>query len=177
MQLRTTIVDNWQQHLFASCIVFATCCPAIAYAVPQNGFGVYGGLIGATENGVTSNGLSIGVDAQFVINDSWSLNSFLMTSAENSSVSTTVSDELAGMQVRRWFGEWFVGGQIFAHDRLIVGNGTTQNSAYGAAPGALAGIEYASGWGGEIQVDAFENSMTPGVLRNAVRLHLTYRWY
>ena len=149
----------------------------MAFAEPQNGFGAYVGFIGASENSVTSKGISVGVDAQFTINDKWSLNPYLMTSLEHSSVSTTVSDELVGMQFRRWFGDWFVGGQVFAHDRLIVANGTTQNSNYGIAPGVLMGVEYSSGWGAEIQADAFENSVTSGVYRNAVRLNFTYRWY
>ena len=177
MQRRKTKTGNWRQHFHIGCIVISACCPAMANAGPQNGFGLYAGAIGASENGVSSKGLSIGVDAQFTINDNWSLNPFLMASAEHSSVSTTVSDELVGLQIRRWFGDWFVGGQVFAHDRLIVGNGTTQNSAYGVAPGVLAGVEYASGWGTEIQADTFENSTTAGVSRNAVRLHLTYRWH
>lgn len=178
MQLRKKMVDHWRQFLYTGCFALAVCCPAIAFATPQNGFGAYLGIIGASENSVTSNGTSVGVDAQFAINDNWSLNPYLMTSLEHSSVSTTVSDELVGMQVRRWFGDWFVGGQVFVHDRLIVANGTTQNSSYGAAPGVLAGVEYSNGWGVEIQADTFENSsLTPGVFRNAVRLHLTYRWY
>jgi len=177
MHLRKTMTTLWRQYLCNGCFVFAACCPVIAVAEPQNGFGAYVGYIGASENGVSSDGISIGVDAQFTINDSWSLNPYLMTSAEHSSAATTVSDELVGMQIRRWFGEWFAGVQLFAHDRLIVANGTAQNSAYGAAPGVLAGIEYPGGWGAEIQAETLENSATPGVLRNAVRLHLTYRWY
>ena len=177
MQLRKILPDKWRQHLFSAFIVFGACGPVISYAEPQNGFGAYVGLIGANENGVSSNGVSLGVDAQFTINDYWSLNPYLMTSDEHSSASTTVSDELVGMQIRRWFGNWFVGGQVFAHDRLIYANGTTQNSAYGAAPGVLAGVEYSSGWGAEIQADTYESSSISGVMRNAVRLHLTYRWY
>lgn len=177
MYPRKTIASNWRQYLFNGCIVFAACCPVIVFADPQNGFGAYAGFVGASENGVNSNGISIGADAQFTINDKWSLNPYLMASAEHSSASTTVSDELVGMQLRRWFGDWFAGVQLFSHDRLTIANGTTQNSAYGAAPGVLAGIEYPSGWGAEIQADAFENTTIPGVSRNAVRLHLTYRWY
>ncbi len=170
-----TMRHSWQYFLGGS--LFAVCCTPIAQAAPQNGFGVYAGMIGASENGVASKGLSLGADAQFTIDDNWSLNPYLMASLEHSSASTTVSDELVGLQVRRWVGDWFIGAQVFAHDRLIVGNGSTQSSAYGVAPGVLAGVEYASGWGAEIQADTFENSTTAGVSRNAVRLQLTYRWH
>lgn len=177
MQWRKIMTGGWRQYLHTSCVLVVACCPAIAHAEPKNGFGVYGGVIGASENGVTSKGVSVGLDAQFTLDDNWSLNPYLMASAEHSSVSTTVSDELVGLQVRRWFGDWFIGGQVNAHDRLIIGNGTTQSSAYGVAPGVLLGFEYASGWGAEIQADMFENSTTAGTMRNALRLHLTYRWY
>ena len=177
MQLQKTMASKAHQYFCISCMAIAVCSQATAYAAPQNGFGVYGGVIGANENSATSKGLSLGTDAQFVINDDWSLNPYLMASAERSSTSTTVFDELVGLQVRRWFGEWFIGGQAFVHDRLIHGNGNTQASAYGASPGLVAGVEYASGWGAEVQADSFESTNTTGVRRNAVRLQLTYRWH
>jgi len=175
--MRKTIKDKRLQHLGIGCMVIVAYCPAITNAEPQNGFGFYGGVVGATENSVTSSGLSIGADAQFAFNNKWSLNPYIMTSMERSAISTTISDELLGLQLRRWFGDWFIGGHFFAHDRLNISNSTTQNSAYGLAFGVLAGVEYANGWGAEFQTDSFESGYYAGVFRNAVRLNLTYRWH
>lgn len=150
----------------------------IAVAAPQNGIGVYLGMIGATQNNsVNSSGLSLGVDAQFVLNDNWSLAPYLMVSSERDNASHTVSDGLAGVSLRRWFGEWFAGPQVFEHDLIVMSNGTVNSSAYGLSGGLVAGFEYANGWGAEAQADLFESTMVRGVQRNALRLHLTYRWH
>lgn len=150
---------------------------ATVFATPQNGIGAYGGFISATEGSTGSSGLSLGMDAQFAVSENWSLNPYLMLSAERDSDSASRADGLAGLQLRRWFGEWFVGGHMFDHDRIVYSNGNTQYSAYGVAWGMLAGVEYANGWGAEVQTDTFESSNTSGILRNAIRLNLTYRWY
>ncbi len=171
------VMGKWRQRLTAAFIAVSASCTGIVSASPQNGIGVYAGGITATENGSTSNGVSLGTDAQFVLNDNWSLNPYLMISAERDSNSRTIADGLAGLQARRWFGDWFIGGQVFEHDRIVSGNGNVQSSAYGAAAGVLAGVEYANGWGAEMQTDSFESTNTPGVRRNAVRLHVTYRWH
>lgn len=148
-----------------------------AFASPKNGFGAYGGVIAASENGISSKGLSLGADAQFTINEAWSLNPYLMASVERSSSSNTVSDELVGVQLRYWFSEWFIGGHIFEHDRVFFGNGSSQNSSYGPAFGVVAGLESSTGWGALMQTDTFESTSVSGVKRNAFRLSLTYRWY
>jgi hypothetical protein len=161
-------------------LILMTIClfnSAMSLASPQNGFGSYGGLISATEGGSSSKGLSLGADAQFVVTDKWSLNPYLMLSAEKNSASNNISDALVGLQARYWFSEWFIGGHIFEHDRIIYGNGNTQNSAYGVAGGMLAGFENSNGWGSEVQTDFFETAYPTSVKRNAIRLNLTYRWY
>lgn len=160
----------------ASFVAAAVLCSGIASAAPQNGIGSYVGLISATEGSMNSTGLSLGLDAQFAINDNWSLVPYLMLSAEHTSTSKSAADGLAGLQLRRWFNDWFVGMHVFDHDRIVSGGGTVQSSAYGLAAGVLAGFEYDNGWGAEIQTDSFETTNNIGVRRNAVRLHLTYRW-
>ncbi len=169
-------MGNLRKLLCIGFIVTAAICPGIAAAVPQNGIGAYVGLISASEGGSESKGLSLGMDAQFVSNDYWSFNPYLMASDERDSASRTLADGLAGIQVRRWFDDWFVGGQFFVHDRLIFGSGNVQSSTYGPAVGAVAGFEFAGGWGAEVQSDSFEPT-SPGIRRNAVRLQMTYRWY
>lgn len=170
------VMGNLRKLLCICFIAASTFCSGIAAAVPQNGIGAYVGLISAKEGGSESKGLSFGMDAQFVSNDYWSLNPYLMVSDERDSASRTLADGLAGLQIRRWFDDWFVGGQFFVHDRLVFGSGNVQRSTYGPAMGVVAGFEYANGWGAEVQSDSFE-SASPGIRRNAVRLHLTYRWH
>lgn len=166
---------KWQKYWLTCLIAVSPICVVTAEAAPQNGMGAYVGLIGASEGGVGSGGLSLGMDAQFVIDDKWSLNPYLMLSAEKNSNSKNVSDTLVGLPVRRWFDEWFVGVHVFEHDRLLIDSGRVTSSAYGLGTGVLAGVEYANGWGAEVQADMFE-FIGAGVFRNAVRLHLTYRW-
>lgn len=178
LQLNKLMMKNvCRPGWYAGFVAASAICCGVASAAPQNGIGAYAGLIGATENGTTSKGLSLGVGAQFVISNEWSLNPYLLVSAERAPDSKTVSDGLAGLHLRRWFGDWFVGAQVFVHDRIVSGSGNVQSSAYGLAAGALAGFEYASGWGAEVQTDSFESTNTTGVRRNAIRLHLTYRWH
>lgn len=153
-------------------------CSCAASAAPMNGFGAYVGVVGAREAGQTSKGFSVGGDAQFVINDAWSLNPYLQVSAERVSKSVSASDSLAGIHVRRWIGNWFVGGQAFFHARVLIRDGSSENSTYGPGLGAVGGYEAANGWGTALQFDALEGQFLSSVnQRNAVRLHMTYRWH
>jgi len=167
-------MSKWQKHVFTCLIAASVLGSQLASADPQNGMGAYAGLIGATENSVGSNGLSLGLDAQFVINDRWSLNPYMLISAERDINSKNVSDGLVGLPVRRWLGEWFVGAHVFEHDRVFIDNGRATDSAYGLGAGVLAGVEYSNGWGAEVQTNS--EFIRPGIQRHALRLHLTYRW-
>lgn len=149
---------------------------APAAAAPENGVGLLLGGVAAQEDTMDSAGLSLGLDAQFAVDDRWSLNPTLLASAEKASSQRKVSDGMVGLQVRRWFGTAYVGLHAFYHVRVIVRDGTVSNSAYGVAGGLVGGYEGASGWGGQVQFDALENSGVPSVYRNAVRVHATYRW-
>ena len=170
------VTSNLRKLLCIAFIVGLMICSGIALADPQNGIGVYVGLVGATEDGSESKGLSLGMDAQFANKGKWSLNPYLMISDERDSDSRNLSDGLAGLQIRRWFDNWFVGGQFFVHDTLVFNNSTVQSSTYGPGMGVVAGLEYTNGWGVEVQSESFEYA-SQGMPRNAVRLHLTYRWY
>lgn len=171
--MQTRIMKGCQQTACAIVLLFG--CTSVV-ADPQNGFGVYAGVISAKEGSLSSHGLSLGADAQFTFSEQWSLVPYLMVSRESSGTAWSVSDDLAGLQVRRWFGEVFLGVQGLVHARLLLSNGTVERSAYGPAGGLVGGVELASGWGFELQTDWLENTNTIGTRRNAVRAHLTYRW-
>ena len=167
---------NWKKYIGTGCIAISAHFAGIASASPENGIGVYVGPIVATEDGVASTGLSMGMDALFMINDAWSISPYLLVSAERDSESRTVADGLVGLHLRRWFADWYAGAQFFEHDRIVFDNGNALSSVYGLGFGVLAGFERADGWGIETQADLLEPTHIPGVWRNAIRLHLTYRW-
>ena len=148
-----------------------------AEASPQNGFGAYLGVIGAREKTVNSLGLNTAIDAQFTVNEKYSLNPYLMISAEKNSDKNRVSDLIIGIQGRKWYQEKFVGVHLLLHTRVIYNHGHTLATAYGPGLGGiLAGIEYPSGWGSEGQFNLLEGG-PKGQIRNAVTINLTYRWY
>jgi hypothetical protein len=147
-----------------------------ARAAPENGVGLMLGAVAAREDTMNSAGVSVGLDAQFAVDERWSLNPTLLASAEQASSQWKVSDGMVGLQVRRWFRAAYVGLHAFYHVRVIVRDGTVSNSAYGVAGGLVGGYEGPSGWGAQVQLDALENSGVPSVYRNAVRAHATYRW-
>jgi len=164
----------WRIGLIA--LAASAICSGIAAAGPQNGFGAYVGLIGAAEGQSNTKGLSLGMDAQFTSKDNWSLNPYLMVSGERDSASRSLADGLAGLQIRRWFDDWFVGVHGFVHDRLVFAGGSVQSSSYGPGMGVVAGLELADGWGAELQTNLFESTATSDT-RNALQLSLTYRWH
>jgi len=167
-------MNTLQRQVIICCIVASILAAQPLLAEPQNGIGAYVGLIGATENNVNSGGLSLGLDAQFAINNDWSLNPYMLISAEKNANSQNVSDGMVGLPVRHWLGEWFVGGHVFEHVRVLIDNGRAADSAYGLGAGVMAGFEYANGWGAEVQTDS--ELIRPGIQRHALRFHLTYRW-
>jgi hypothetical protein len=158
---------------FLACFMTGTLC-----AGPANGLGLTLGGVSGSQGGIKSSGLSLGGDAQFAANDLWTLNPFLMVSFETISGSTRkVSDNLGGIQFRRWFGPVYCGPQLFFHDRLFYGGGSVQSSQYGPGVGAVVGWEGAGGFSVGAQVDALEGQfLNSGDRRNAVRAYIGYRW-
>lgn len=156
---------------------WAWALPVPAQAGPVNGLALYLGGVAARQGDLHSTGVSLGGDAQFTLNDRWSLNPCLYVSAEGASGSQRVSDGLGGIQVRHWQGNWFLGGQIFYHDRLLSQDGGLLSSQYGPGLGAVTGWEGPSGWIVDAQVDALEGQFfSPDDRRTALRVHVGYRW-
>ena len=151
----------------------------ILQAGPANGFGLALGGVSANQGGRSSSGLSLDADAQFSLNSHWSLNPFLMVSLEKDSGSPrqNLSDNLGGIQVRRWFGQVYLGPQVFFHDRLLYSGGTVSSSQYGPGVGLEAGWEGSNGLTLGAQLDTLEGQfLNPGDRRSAVRAHVGYRW-
>lgn len=155
---------------------------AAAQATPDNGLGVYLGPVGSNDSSVygTSHGFAIGVDAQFVVNENWSLNPYLLISSETTDRSFDVDNGEGGLQARYWMGPWFVGGQFLFHDMLLKQGGTVGTSDYGPALGLAAGWEGANHWTVVLEANALEKGSTystSGNNRSDVLLLVGYRWY
>ena len=153
-----------------------------ARAATDNGFAVYVGGVHSSDSDVygTSKGLALGVDAQFVVNDDWSLNPYLLISTETTDTSLDVINGEGGLQARYWIGSWFLGPQFLFHDTLLKQGSTVGQSLYGPAAGLSFGWESRSGWSVVLEANAFEKGTTQSVPKNNrsdVLLLVGYRWY
>ena len=150
------------------------------HADPANGIGLVVGAVSASQGGVTSTGQSLGVDAQFGLKGgAWSINPYLMVSMEkDKDGSEKRSDNLGGVQFRRWVGPVYFGPQLFFHDRLLLSGGNVTNSQYGPGAGVVLGYEARGGFTFGAQLDALEAQFLQSAdRRNAVRVYLGYRWH
>jgi len=120
-----------------------------ASAQPANGFGAALG-IAANYYSVTkpysSAGGSLAGDMQFAVNDAWSLNPYLMLTGEALFEGATggASNGVAGFEVRRWWGERFIGAHLAAYSTFIATRGSSRN-LYDPGIGITLGVERADG--------------------------------
>lgn len=177
----------------ALALAFALAATGAARAEPKNGFGLNGGLAshgsdvtfypafgGGTAKG-TSSGLSIGIDYQFAINPSFSINPFLMSSGESGggdwASGATLGHGILGLQLRYWVGDAFIGGHVGSYSEVVSVNGTS-TSANGTGVGAVIGWENPTGGlylmgqidSAKLDYDDAEVDLT------GVRLSVGYRW-
>ena len=174
-------VASWTLRLAGCAILWLTA--SAAQAAPDNGFGLYVGPIHSNDSGLygTSRGVSVGADAQFMVNDDWSLNPYLNMTSESTDQTFHLVNGTAGLQARRWFGgSWFLGAEYLFHDLLLRNNGTVESSIYGPGLGVAAGWESASHWSVMVEWDGLEGqgfSWSSGNNRNDVRVVVGYHWY
>jgi len=166
-----------------------------ATAAPKNGFAVFGGMASHSASGkftlppdtgtpfsYSSSGLSIGIDYQIALGDSWSLDPFLMSSGESTggdlNPGVTAGHGILGLGVRYWPGDFFVGAHIGNYSEVLSGSTGGSLSASGGGVGLSAGWESPTGglfvFG---QLDSFSLSYPDAdVDETAVRLQIGYRW-
>ena len=129
---------------------------AQAQAAPDNGFGLFVGGLSSSDSSLygTSTGGFVQADVQFMVNDRWSLNPFLLLGSEstdrifdsNGRTLDVVHGE-GGLQARYWMtSQWFLGGEVFEQDSLLTRGGTVGTSTYGPGIGVAAGWESDSHW-------------------------------
>lgn len=162
-----------------------------AHAKPASGLGVNAGLVASRMNdpivgSYQSNGLSLGLDYQFALSNSLSINPFLMTSGEPASgtaiaAGTHAAHSMMGLEMRYWIGSAFVGGHLFAQSEVLSitnGNVTTSTNANGGGLGVVGGWQdpnsglYLMGQldGGRVHYPASTTKVSE------IRLSIGYRW-
>jgi hypothetical protein len=157
----------------------------VAVAEPQGGFGLAGGLalhagrvpaIGGPGQSYSSGGASLAGDAQFVINERWSLNPYLLLSLERSDapLSATISNGAAGLELRRWRGGHYLGLRTGAYVELIASS-TNVSTAYGPGLGMSLGGEREDGFSWGLSLDLSRVTLV-SVNHIGLRLNVGRRW-
>ncbi|HSN18774.1 MAG TPA: hypothetical protein VLV87_11280, partial [Gammaproteobacteria bacterium] len=93
-------------------------------AAPDNGFGLYLGGLSSRDSSLygNSNGGLVAMDVQFMMNEHWSLNPYLLLDSESTDKtfnnrSLDVQNGEGGLQARYWLGgSGFVAAQFLFHD-------------------------------------------------------------
>jgi hypothetical protein len=174
---------KWVRTALLTLAVAAASAQAAAGA-PQNGYGLAGGLVlhsahvifpSGTEN-YTSGGLSAAGDLQFVVNERWSLNPFLLLSLEQRATPApaTISNGAAGFQLRRWYGTLYLGAHA-AYFVELLADATHTQTVYGPGLGFALGGESQDGltWGAQVD---WPRILTVHETRVGLRLHVGWRW-
>ncbi|HEY3859666.1 MAG TPA: hypothetical protein VGM47_08670 [Gammaproteobacteria bacterium] len=164
--------------------VLAACLyTGVVQATPNNGFGVYLGALSSSDSSLygNSHGGLIAVDTQFMVDDHWSLNPYLLFDSESTSHSFDISTGEGGLQARYWMGgSLYVGGQFLFHDTLFKRSGTVGTSLYGPGIGVGVGWESDSHWSVALATNAYRLTGTYGSAasnRSEAMLLIGYHWY
>ena len=166
------------------------------FAAPENGFGLYGGFASHSSDGVitagaptgtefefSSSGLSIGIDYQFALGDSFSISPFLVSSSESFTDETGIfvendggSHGIIGVQFRLWFEDVFVGAHVGNYSEVIRFS-TSDVTSDGPGFGVIAGWEGERGLFFSAQYDqASLEASDADIDLTGIRLHIGYRW-
>lgn len=164
---------------------------------PANGFGLFAGVSShamtpkpqiGTSADYSSSGLSLGIDYQFGLGESFSLNPFLMSAGERVSggiTDSTAGHGILGVEGRYWMNsEYFLGAHVGSYSEVLQSNSSNvSTSASGGGFGLTAGWENSardSAFGGifvTLQVDKakirYDNA---DVELSGMRLQVGYRW-
>lgn len=164
-------------------LLLLTCAwSGAAEAAPDNGFGFYLGALSSRDSSLygNSNGGLVAVDAQFVLNERWSLNPYLLLDSESTGHSFDIENGEGGLQARYWVGgNTFVAPQFLFHDTLLKQGGTVSSSLYGPGIGAAAGWEGDNHWSVMLAANVFRLAGaygSPATTRSEAMLLVGYRW-
>ena len=141
-------------------LISATLLPATqTLAQPESGFGLFGGVarhksevaLPGLPFSFDSSGVSIGVDWQIAIGDSFSINPIFMTSSETVSgdVTGTATHSILGVSFRFWIGELFLGPHVGAYSETVELESIFGIPASGEVTSTGSGGGIAIGWEAE----------------------------
>lgn len=178
-------MGNPAMRSFALLCLGATLCGwgAQAQAAPDNGFGLYAGALSSRDSALygNSNGGFVQVDVQFMVDQSWSLNPYLLLGTESTNRTFDIETGEGGLQARYWTGgPWYFGGQFLFHDSLLKQGGTVGSSLYGPGIGLGAGWESDSHWSVSLATNVYRMWSAygqPATTRSEVLLLVGYHWY
>lgn len=178
----------------AAFVTLLAVSPHVFAEQPANGFGLFGGVSSHSMSpsnasaDYSSSGLSLGIDYQFGLTDSFSLNPFLMSAGENVSggiTNSTAGHGILGVEGRYWINsEYFLGAHIGSYSEVLQSNSSNvSTSASGGGLGLTAGWENNSKGGNfdgvfvVLQVDKAKIRYDGNdVGLSGLRLHIGYRW-
>lgn len=177
------------------------------FAAAESGFGLNAGMTSNRMNGTTipgsatysysSSGLSLGVDYQLAVSDSFSINPIFIISAGESLTSTlqagtvfsgvqppdSAGHGIFGLQLRYWIDDVFIGGHVGSYAEFLSSinantNTTTDTVGEGMGRGLVVGWEPSkSKWFVMGQVDTANIAyLAANVKLTGARLSIGYRW-
>ncbi len=94
-----------------------------------------------------SSGVALYGDAQFVVNQRWSLNPYLLLGLEKAhgDSAQNLGNSSGGLQLRHWWGNGYAGANINYSIEQMLKGGTVQSATFGPGVGLDAGYESPSG--------------------------------
>ncbi len=174
-------------------VVLAALLPASqALAQPGSGFGLFGGVARHDMEGTftqppltgiqfnyESSGVSIGIDWQFEISDSFTINPFLMSSSESFSgdINADGGHAILGVSFRFWFDGLFLGPHVGSYNEVLEDNTGNTIDASGTGIGVMIGWQDESGFLLMAQYDtASLEYVDADVDLTGIRLQAGFRW-
>jgi hypothetical protein len=168
--------------------------PLAAQCEPMKGFGAFVGLASHSgsvdynsggSSSFKSSGLSLGVDYQFPLNQTLSINPFLMSSSESvggdaGESYTSTGHGILGVELRYWAERFFVGAHIGNYSEVLIatsGSGASDTSASAIGFGVTGGWQNDDGVFVAAQVDRADFKYSNATHdTTGLRLHIGYRW-
>lgn len=181
-----------KKRVLIHAIILFAASANLAHAQAQNGFGLNIGVANHSMDGTgapgnypisyASSGVSLGLDYQFAISDSFSLSPFLMSSSESVSgdlnPGTTTGHGIAGLEARYWFGDKFVGAHVASYSEVLLNSsGNSKNiTGTGTGGGLVVGWE-PSRWSVTGQIDSPNLTYSDANIKlTGIRVNVGYRW-
>lgn len=196
-----------EKFIFSNALMLLMLSAGNALAAPGSGFGLNIGMANSSMNGTTtpggiaysysSSGVSLGMDYQFALSDSFSVSPIFMISSGESLNSTlqagtifsgaqapnSAGHGIFGLQFRYWMGDVFIGGHVGSYAEFLSNinantNTQTDTVGEGMGRGLVVGWEPSkSKWFVMGQVDSANIAYVGADVKlTGTRVSIGYRW-